>query len=87
MADDIAAALVEEELTACSTALAAGRRTWGGVVAEPEVVLPAETTADGYGPLRDRVVEFHFHEVPCVEWVDESDLLDASGERVTASVD
>lgn len=37
------------------------------------------------GPLRDRVVEPHLYEVPCTERVDESDLLDASGERVTAS--
>ena len=40
MADDIAAALVERGPAACSTASAAGRRTWGGVVAGPEVVEP-----------------------------------------------
>ena len=62
-------------------------RREGEVVAESEVVLLAETTADGYGPLRDRAVEFHPFEVPCVERVDESDFLDAFGERVTASVD
>jgi periplasmic divalent cation tolerance protein len=37
--------------------------------------------------LCDHVVELHPHEVPCVERFDESDLLDAFGECVAASVD
>ncbi len=88
-ADDIAAALVEEELAACVNRLdCRSTYRWDGeVVDEPEVVLLAKTTDRGYGALRDRVVALHPHEVPCVKRFDETDLLDAFGEWVAASVD
>jgi periplasmic divalent cation tolerance protein len=89
VADELATALVEERLAACVNRLAC-RSTfrWEGEVTEAdEVVLLAKTTAARYGALRDRVVELHPHDVPCIERFDEADVLDSFGEWVEASVD
>jgi len=89
VADELATALVEERLAACVNRLAC-RSTfrWEGEVTEAdEVVLLAKTTAARYGALRDRVVELHPHDVPCIERFNEADVLDSFGEWVEASVD
>jgi periplasmic divalent cation tolerance protein len=78
-ADDIAAALVEERLAACVNRLdCRSTYRWEGEVVtnEAEVVLLAKTTADRYAELRDRVLELHPHDVPCVERFDEADIHD-----------
>ena len=87
-ADDIATALVEEELAACVNRLEC-RSTFrweGEVTTEEEVVLLAKTTAERYDELQDRVVELHPYEVPCVERFDEADVLESFGAWLDESV-
>ncbi|PSQ44493.1 divalent-cation tolerance protein CutA [Halobacteriales archaeon SW_5_68_122] len=87
-ADDIATALVEEELAACINRLKC-RSTFhweGEVTTEEEVVLLAKTTAERYDELQDRVVELHPYEVPCVERFDEADVLESFGAWLDESV-
>ena len=87
-ADDIATALVEEELAACINRLEC-RSTFhweGEVTTEEEVVLLAKTTAERYDELQDRVVELHPYEVPCVERFDEADVLESFGAWLDESV-
>ena len=87
-ADDIATALVEEELAACVNRLEC-RSTFrweGEVTTEEEVVLLAKTTAERYDELQDRVVELHPYEVPCVERFDEADVPESFGAWLDESV-
>ena len=87
-ADDIATALVEEELAACVNRLEC-RSTFrweGEVTTEEEVVLLAKTTAERYDELQDRAVELHPYEVPCVERFDEADVLESFGAWLDESV-
>jgi periplasmic divalent cation tolerance protein len=44
---------------------------------DEEVVLLAKTTDQRYSELRERVVELHPYDVPCIERFEESDTLDA----------
>jgi len=88
-ADDIAATLVEERLAACVNSVACESRYWweGEVRTDDEIILLAKTTDGRYPDLRERVVEVHPYDVPCVERFDEADELDAFGEWRAGSVD
>jgi periplasmic divalent cation tolerance protein len=78
-AADIAETLVEERLAACVNRLGChSTYRWEGEIhEEPEVVLLAKTTTEGYDDLRERVLALHPHDVPCIERFDEDDVLDA----------
>ena len=71
-AADLASTLVEERLAACVNSLPCDSAyRWEDTVHEDEeVVLLAKTTAERYPDLRDRVVELHPYDVPCVERFD-----------------
>ncbi len=89
-AEDIATALVEERLAACVNRLdCRSTYRWDGAVVEDEaeVVLLAKTTADRYGELRERVLELHPHDVPCIERFDETDVFEPYAEWVAESVE
>lgn len=81
-ARDLADLLVEERLAACVNAVdCRSTYRWEGAVhREDEVVLLAKTTEDRYDALRERVVEAHPYDVPCVERFEESDVLPAFAE-------
>ncbi|WP_254841169.1 divalent-cation tolerance protein CutA [Natronomonas marina] len=88
-ADEIATALVEERLAACVNRLDC-RSTYrweGEVVDDSEVVLLAKTTATRYEELRERVVELHPHDVPCIERFEETDAFEPFAEWVEESVE
>jgi periplasmic divalent cation tolerance protein len=81
-AEGIASTLVEERLAACVNRFDChSTYRWDGAVhAADEVILLAKTTAEGYPALRDRVVELHPYDVPCIERFDEDALLAAFAE-------
>jgi len=87
-ADDIAATLVEERLAACVNSVPCESRYWwdGKIQTDDEVVLLAKTTDERYPDLRERVLDVHPHDVPCIERFDETDVLDAFDEWCTESV-
>jgi periplasmic divalent cation tolerance protein len=87
-AEEIAATLVEERLAACVNSVACqSRYRWDGEVqTDEEVILLAKTTDERYPDLRDRVVDLHPHDVPCIERFDEADVLDAFGRWRAESV-
>lgn len=78
-AQTLAQTLVEERLAACVNRVACeSTYRWDGEVhEEPETILLAKTTADRYDQLRDRVLEVHPHDVPCIERFDEDAMLPA----------
>ncbi|MBX0285798.1 divalent-cation tolerance protein CutA [Haloarcula salinisoli] len=88
VAPEIARTLVEERLAACVNRLACDSvyRWDGEVLTDEEAVLLAKTTDERYAALRDRVVDLHPSEVPCIERFDESDILDAFGNWRAESV-
>lgn len=88
VASDLARSLVEERFAACVNRVACDSvyRWEGDIHTEAEEILLAKTTDDRYPELVDRVVELHPDDVPCIERFDQSDLTDAFGEWVTASV-
>jgi periplasmic divalent cation tolerance protein len=88
-AADIAETLVGERLAACVNRLdCRSTYRWEGEIhEEPEVVLLAKTTAGRYGPLRERVLALHPHDVPCIERFDEDDVLDAFADWRDGAVD
>lgn len=77
-ADDLARRLVDERLAACVNVVPCESvYRWDDEVHEDaESILLAKTTAERYATLRDRVVEWHPHDVPCVERVDAADARD-----------
>ena len=89
-ADDIATALVEDRLAACVNRLEC-RSTyrWDGEVhrKETEVVLLAKTTSERYEALRERVVQLHPYDVPCIERFDEAAVFEPYAEWVDDSVE
>jgi len=87
-APEIARTLVEERLAACVNQFDCDSiyRWEGEIHTDAETVLLAKTTDDRYDALRDRVVDLHPYEVPCVERFDECDVLDAFGEWRAQSV-
>jgi len=78
-AADIAKTLVEERLAACVNRVdCESVYRWDGAVhTDTEEILLAKTTDEQYEALRDRVVDIHPYDVPCVERFDEGDELDA----------
>ncbi|MFB6142853.1 MAG: divalent-cation tolerance protein CutA [Halorientalis sp.] len=88
-AEDIGRTLVEERLAACVNRVdCESVYRWEGTVhEESEAVLLVKTTADRYPALRDRLVELHPAEVPCVERFDEADVLDAFADWRAAVTD
>jgi len=78
-AEEMATRLVEDRLAACVNRVdCASVYRWEGAVHEDaEVILLAKTTADRYDALRERVLELHPHDVPCVERFDEDDVVGA----------
>lgn len=68
-AERIAEALVSERLAACVNILPGMRSVyrWKGQVRhDNEIVLIAKTTAGLFGRLRDRVVDLHSYDCPCI---------------------
>jgi len=74
-APDLARRLVDARLAACVNVVdCISTYRWDGAVHEnDESILLAKTTADRYAELVDRVVEWHPHDVPCIERFDTSD--------------
>lgn len=81
-AADIARTLVEERLAACVNRVPCQSvYRWDGEVHDDaEVLLFVKTTDEGYEPLETRVTELHPYDVPCIERLDEGDVLDAFAE-------
>ena len=75
-AADIAKTLVEERLAACVNRVdCESVYRWDGAVhTDTEEILLAKTTDEQYEALRDRVVDIHPYDVPCVERYDDSTL-------------
>ncbi|PSP79648.1 divalent-cation tolerance protein CutA [Halobacteriales archaeon QS_1_68_20] len=76
-AEDLARTLVEERLAACVNRVdCRSTYRWDGEIHEDdEEILFVKTTDDAYDSLVERVVDFHPYDVPCVERLDESDVL------------
>ena len=74
-AADLARRLVDARLAACVNIVdCASVYRWDGAVHDDaESILLAKTTANRYADLTDRVVEWHPHDVPCVERIDATD--------------
>ncbi|AJF24506.1 divalent-cation tolerance protein CutA (plasmid) [Haloarcula sp. KBTZ06] len=88
-ATEIAQTLVEERLAACVNRVACDSiyRWEGEIHTDAEEILLAKTTADRYPDLRDRVVELHPYEVPCIERFDETDIFAPFSDWRTRNVD
>lgn len=87
-ADELASALVEERLAACVNRVdCRSTYRWEGEVhTDEEAVLFVKTTDERYREFRERVVELHPHEVPCVERIDERAVYEPYAEWVRESV-
>jgi periplasmic divalent cation tolerance protein len=74
-ASTLARRLVDQRLAACINVVpcTAVYRWEADVVTDSEAILFAKTTEDRYDDLVDHVVEWHPHDVPCVERIDVSD--------------
>jgi len=83
-ANAIARTLVDEELAACVNLIEISSvyRWDGEVIEDDEIALLAKTTASRYEALKERVVELHPYDVPCIERFDEADVLDTYGQWV-----
>lgn len=77
-ADQLARTLVEERLAACVNRLACHSvYRWEGTVhSDGEMVLLAKTTDERYPELKERVVDLHPYDVPCIERFDEADVFE-----------
>jgi periplasmic divalent cation tolerance protein len=80
-APELARTLVEERLAACVNRVDCDStyRWEGEIHDEGETILLAKTTAERYDALRDRVLDEHPHDVPCIERFDEDAVLPAFG--------
>lgn len=78
-ADDIARTLVEERLAACVNRVGCDSvYRWDGEVhTDEEVILLAKTTDDAYTALKDRVIELHPYDVPCIERFEETAVMES----------
>jgi periplasmic divalent cation tolerance protein len=68
-AEKIAQALVDERLAACVNIFDGVRsvfRWQGSVQSGREVVMIAKTVEDRFDELRERVIELHSYELPCI---------------------
>lgn len=88
-ADEIASRLVEARLAACVNRVdCQSTYRWEGAVHEDdESILFVKTTEDAYDRLVDRVLALHPYDVPCIERIDEADVLDAYADWVHEEVD
>jgi periplasmic divalent cation tolerance protein len=77
-ASELAQRLVDERLAACVNLVPCESvYRWDGAVHEDEEsILLAKTVAERYDDLRAAVVEWHPHDVPCVERFDAADAHD-----------
>ena len=87
-ADELASALVEERLAACVNRVDChSTYRWEGEIrTDEEAALFVKTTDERYPKFRERVVELHPHEVPCVERFDERSVYEPYAEWVRDSV-
>lgn len=88
-ADDLASALVEEELAACVNRVRC-RSTYrweGEVVRDDEEILLAKTTDGAYEELAARVAELHPYDVPCIERFDETAVHPPFADWIDESVE
>lgn len=76
-AEHIARTLVDERLAACVNRVACDSvyRWEGAIHQDEEVLLLAKTTDDRYDELKERIVDVHPYDVPCVERFDEADAF------------
>lgn len=74
-ASDLARRLVDARLAACVNVVdCTSTYRWDGAIHEDsESILLAKTTVDRYDELVDRIVDWHPHDVPCVERIDAGD--------------
>ena len=81
-ADALAETLVAERVAACVNQVACeSTYRWDGeIVQEPEVVLFAKTSDARYEELVEVVLAAHPHDVPCIERIDEADVLEEYAE-------
>jgi periplasmic divalent cation tolerance protein len=88
-AEEIAQTLVAERLAACVNSVTCDSiyRWEGEVQTDAEEILLAKTTDERYPDLRDRVVELHPYEVPCIERFDEADIFGPFADWRNESVD
>ena len=88
-AAEIAQTLVEERLAACVNRVTCDSvyRWESEIHTDAEEILLAKTTTDRYPDLRDRVVEVHPYEVPCIERFDETDIFAPFSDWRTSNVD
>jgi len=88
-APDIARTLVEERLAACVNRVPCQSvYRWEGTIHDDEeVLLFVKTTAEGYDALEKRVCELHPYDVPCIERLEESDVLDAFADWRADAID
>lgn len=88
-AREIAQTLVDERLAACVNRVPCDSvyRWEGAVHTDAEEILLAKTTDDRYDELRERVVDIHPYDVPCIERFDEAAVLESFGTWRRESVD
>jgi len=77
-ATDLANRLVDERLAACVNVVpCTSTYRWDDAIREDEEsVLLAKTTAERYPELAARLVDWHPHDVPCIERFDTDDVHD-----------
>jgi periplasmic divalent cation tolerance protein len=87
-AESLARTLVEAELAACVNRVdCTSTYRWEGEVhVDDEAVLFVKTSDGAYERLKERIREAHPHEVPCIERIDETDVLAPYAEWVRESV-
>jgi periplasmic divalent cation tolerance protein len=89
-AEKIAQALVDERLAACVNIFDGVRsvfRWQGSVQSGREVVLIAKTVEERFEELRERVIELHSYELPCIVARPVSDGLPGFLEWIEAETD
>ncbi len=85
MTAELAESLVERRLAACVNVVdCRSTYRWDDEVVrdEPEAILLAKTTDDGYDQLAAWVETHHPHDVACIERFDETTVADAFGEWI-----
>ncbi|WP_343218119.1 divalent-cation tolerance protein CutA [Haloplanus sp.] len=77
-ADGLARRLVDERLAACVNVVPCDSvYRWGDEIHEDEEsILLAKTAEDRYDDLRAAMIEWHPHDVPCIERFDAADAHD-----------
>lgn len=75
--EDLARTLVEEDLVACVNLVQCRSfYQWNDELQnDAEVILFIKTTSEAYQPVKDRIVELHPYDVPCIERFEEQDIL------------